>query len=254
MTLLDTILETKRAELAELRTEAWPPAPPRRPLSLERSSTDPLKLIAELKRRSPSAGELSTKLSLIERAKVYERAGASMISVLCDQQYFGGSYADLAGVRAATRLPLLCKEFILDEVQLDAARCHGADAVLLIVRCLDQTALQRLIFGAQARELVPVVEVINEHEARTAVSAGATVVGVNARDLDTLAIDRSRAERVLAELPRSVVRLHFSGIRTPEMVSELARNGVDGALVGEALMREDDPEPLLRRLVASARG
>jgi len=253
MTLLSAILEAKHAELPRLRAEALPSPPPRREVLLKRGPAEPLRLIAEFKRRSPSAGELSGKLSLTERAVIYERAGASMISVLCDRQFFGGSYADLARAREATALPLLCKEFVVDEAQLEAARCYGADAVLLIVRCLGPERLARLVTEAQARELVPIVEVMDEREARLAIAASAPVVGVNARDLDTLAMDPTRAQRVLAELPSSVVRLHFSGIKSPAMVAELVQAGVDGALVGEALMREDDPGPLLERLVANAR-
>src|SRR5688572_22982795 len=131
VTVLAKILDTKRSELAELRRRPLPAPPPLRPVRLSRAAGAPLALITEIKRRSPSAGALSTVLSVAERARAYERAGASMLSVLCDRPYFDGEYAHLAEARAATSLPILCKEFVLDESQLDAARAFGADAVLL---------------------------------------------------------------------------------------------------------------------------
>jgi indole-3-glycerol phosphate synthase len=150
-------------------------------------------LISEIKRRSPSAGALSTRLSVAERAAAYERAGASMLSILCDSHFFDGSYEHLREARAATRLPLLCKEFVVDEVQLDVARAFGADAVLLIVRCLSAERTVELVRAARERELVPFVEVATEDELGIALSAGADLVGVNAADLDTLQMDAARA-------------------------------------------------------------
>src|SRR5690606_750310 len=130
------ILQAKWAELPELRRRRLPAPPSVRPADLRRGPRQPLRLIAEIKRRSPSAGALSTELSVPARAVAYERAGAHMMSVLCDWQFFGGRYEDLAAARDATDLPVLCKEFVLDECQLDAAQAYGASAVLLIVRCL----------------------------------------------------------------------------------------------------------------------
>ncbi len=254
MGVLDQILQQKRLELAELRQRRLPPAPALRNVTLARSAGQPLRIIAEIKRRSPSAGALSTLLSVPERAATYERAGASMASVLCDTHFFDGSFEHLALARAASNIPLLCKEFIIDESQLDCARAYGADAALLIVRCLDDdVTLQRLFKATLARNLLPLVEVATEDEAERALAVGATTIGVNARDLDTLVMDRERAARVLGSLPKHITKLHLSGLGCPADLDRIRQSGVDGALVGEVLMRQDDPEPLLRSLVAAAR-
>jgi indole-3-glycerol phosphate synthase len=252
--LLADILAQKRSELAALRSRALPAPAERRPVSLGRAHhAGRLSLIGEIKRRSPSAGKLSSALSVAERARAYERAGASMLSVLCDAHFFDGDYQHLVEARAATQLPLLCKEFVIDEAQLDAARAFGADAVLLIVRCLTPERTTELVQAARARELVPFVEVMTEDELRIALDAGAELIGVNARDLDTLVMDAARATKVLAAIPPSVVRVHLSGLAKAEDVTRIRQSGADAALVGEALMRADDPEPLLRSLVAAAR-
>jgi indole-3-glycerol phosphate synthase len=252
MTVLDEILAATRAEIARLKREPvvdvghTPLAP-----ALRRHGA--LRLIAEIKRRSPSAGALSAKLSVAERAAAYAACGATMISVLVDRAHFDGGYEDLAVARRATDLPLLAKGFALDEVQLESARRAGADAVLLIVRILDDEALRALIAGARARSLTPIVEVVDEDELARAVGADASVIGVNARDLSTLVMDRERAARVLAAIPADRVRLWFSGVSTPDEVRALAAQDVDGALIGESLMRRDDPAELLRAMVAAAR-
>jgi indole-3-glycerol phosphate synthase len=251
--VLAEILATKAAEVVELRQRRFAAPPARRALPLARKAGEPLRLITEIKRRSPSAGVLSTKLGVAERARVYERGGASMLSVLCDSRYFDGGFEHLAEARAACSLPLLCKEFVLDEVQLDAARSFGADAVLLIVRCLEKPRVRALVAAARARELEPFVEVATEEEARLALDAGATLVGVNARDLDKLAIDTARAARILETLPPGVVGVHLSGLKSPEAVAAVARSRADAALIGELLMREDDPAPLLEKVAAAAR-
>ena len=252
MGVLAEILAEKAENLAELRGRRLPEAPPRRAFSLRRRPGDALRLIAEIKFRSPSAGPLSTALSVAERAAAYERAGASMVSVLTDRRFFGGAWEHLAEARAASRLPVLCKEFVLDELQLDAARSYGADAVLIIVRCVPREHVRALVEGARARELEPFVEITNDDEARVALDAGATLVGVNARDLDTLAMDSPRAAKTLAALPDEVTSVHLSGLSTPADVQKVRESRAHAALVGETLMRESDPEPLLRSLVATA--
>ena len=249
--LLDRILATKRAELPALRAQRLPTGPSPRSFSLRRADAG-LKLITEIKFRSPSTGALSTALSASERARAYQRGGASMISVLCDSSFFDGAYAHLAEARAACDLPLLCKEFVIDESQLDAAVAYGADAVLLIVRCLSEERLNQLTLAARARKLEPFVEVVNDEESKMALGAGATLIGVNARDLDTLAMDSSHAARVVAELPASVTRVHLSGIASPEDVQRVASSPADAALLGTVLMREAEPEARLRGLVAAA--
>lgn len=252
MGILSDILRRKQAELPELRLRSLPQPPALAPLKLERTKGQPLHLITEIKLRSPSAGPLSHALSVAERAAAYERAGASMISVLCDETFFDGGFHHLAQARAACDLPLLCKEFVIDEIQLDAARAYGASAVLLIARCLEEQVLRRLISASKQRDLIPLVEVFTEDEARLALACGARHIGVNARDLDTLQMDETRAQTVARNLPRNVVRAHFSGIKDTDSLGRAIRSGVDAALVGEILMRQDDPEPLLRSFVQTA--
>lgn len=249
--LLARILSKKQSELPELRARKFPAPQAPRTVSLRREN-GALRLIGEIKFRSPSAGALSTALSVAERALAYERGGANMVSVLCDTIFFDGAFAHLAEARAACQLPLLCKEFVIDESQLDAAAAYGGDAVLLIVRCLSTARLTELIRAARERQLEPFVEVVTEAEAELAVAAGATLIGVNARDLDTLEMDSPRAERVLRALPESVTRVHLSGIGRPEDVRRVAASPADAALIGEVLMREDQPEARLRSLVLAA--
>lgn len=254
MSVLAEILAQKQSELEGLRGRPLPALPALRPVQLARAQNgERLSLITEIKRRSPSAGNLSTVLSVAERAAAYERAGASMLSVLCDARFFGGDYEHLAEARAATSLPILCKEFVIDPIQLDAARAFGADAVLLIVRCLSAELTRSLIGAARERQLVPFVEVATEDELKVALGAGADLIGVNARDLDTLVMDAARAARVIAAIPAGVTRVHLSGLSKPDDVARVRASGADAALVGEALMRADDPEPLLRSLARAAR-
>jgi indole-3-glycerol phosphate synthase len=254
MTVLDDILSATRDEVERLRREPIEEVghAPRDVAKLLRRD-GPLHLIAEIKKRSPSAGALSTRLSVRERARTYASCGATMISVLVDRAHFAGGYEDLSEARRATDVPLLAKGFALDDVQLDGARRAGADAVLLIVRILDDATLRTLVAGSHARGLTPIVEVVDEDELDRALAAGAEVIGVNARDLSTLIIDRERAARVAASIPPKHVRLWFSGVSTPDEVRRLARTDVDGALIGESLMRQDDPGELLRAMVAATR-
>jgi indole-3-glycerol phosphate synthase len=264
VSLLDRILATKRVEIAELKATDLEPSTVRRgtldvPRLLRRGLGDPLRVIAEIKLKSPSAGALSSVLDVGARAQAYGRAGAAMASVLCDGPFFGGGWEDVtrarSGVDRLSRdLPLLAKEFVLDEVQLDRARATGADAVLLIARIVSPERLRELYKAARTRDLHPIVEVANETELASAVACGAKIIGVNARDLDTLAIDAERVARVLAAIPSTVVRIHLSGVKTEDDVRAVARGPADAVLVGEALMREADPEPLLRAFVAAAMG
>ena len=252
--ILDRIIDHKRRELELLAKQPLPIAPGLRSFDLRRIASGRLSLIAEIKHSSPSAGELSRALSVARRAQCYAEAGAAMISVLCDQAFFGGDYAHLTQARVATNLPLLCKEFVLDEIQLRAARAFGADAVLLIVRCLSQPELERLMALAQRLGLASLVEVHDEREARVALECQARWIGVNARDLNTLEMDVAGAQQVLDRLPQDVCRTHLSGLATPADVTRIAERGLDAALVGEVLMRQDDPAPLLGAMVRAAAG
>jgi indole-3-glycerol phosphate synthase len=258
MGVLSEILTAKRCEVQELRLRApnflrdVNPRLEPRAVSLHRNPGDALRLIAELKFRSPSAGALSRHLDVEGRALAYRAGGASMMSVLCDGAFFDGDYRHLTRARNTCDIPLLCKEFILDEVQLEYAAASGADWVLLIVRCLDQAALERLIAASQRLGLGALVEVHDPAEATIALNAGATIIGVNARDLDTLEMHPEKAAHVLAQLPREVTSLHLSGIKSPVEVAHLANSTVHGALIGEALMRQDDPTALLTSLTQAA--
>ena len=236
-----------------------PPKRVRAPLDvrtkLRRPPGSSVRLIAEIKFKSPSAGPLSRVLGAAERARAYAEAGASMVSVLTDQEFFDGGFTKLmsAGVALAkTDVPLLAKEFVIDPVQVSAAARSGADAVLLIVRIVDDRALAELLAACKDEHLEPIVEVVSEAELDRALALGTRVIGVNTRDLDTLQMDAERAARVIARIPKDVISLHFSGVKTASDVSKLAQGPVDGALVGEVLMRQDDPRALLRELVRAS--
>jgi indole-3-glycerol phosphate synthase len=259
--LLSDILARKRREVIELRASARS-EPARAPLdvvgALRRRNADPLRLIAEIKLRSPSAGILSRALRPEDRALAYADAGATMVSVLSDSTYFDGSWEHVAAARekldrAGFRVPVLAKDYIVDECQIAEARGRGADAILLIARIVDEASLARLARAARELGVEPLIEVVDERELRAALAAEARVVGVNARDLDTLAMDASRAARVCAAVPPDVVAVRLSGLRDAADVSKVARGRSDAALVGEALMRDDDPGPRLRAMVDAAR-
>ena len=225
--------------------------------SLRRATGEPLRLIAENKRRSPSAGALSVTLSTPERVARYAEGGAAMVSVLCDSEFFGGSWDDVVAARRAlasigSPIPVLAKEFILHERQLVEARACGADAVLLIARITGREALGELRARAASLGLESLVEVVTEEELAWALDAGATLVGVNARDLDTLVMDAERAERVLEAIPPACIAVYLSGLKAPRDVHRIAATHAHAALVGETLMREDDPRALLTALVAAA--
>ena len=262
MGVLDDILASKHQEIALLRQsiKPRPPTPSLRPPALSlverlrRSTGEPLRLLTEIKRRSPSAGPLSTVLSVAQRASLYGSLGATAISVLTDGPFFGGSFDDLAAAAGATDVPLLCKDFILDEMQVAQAAHAGASFVLLIVRIVpDDARLRALVEAARSWELEPLIEVVTESECERALRVGARIVGVNARDLDTLHLDAARAARVLRGIPPEVVTLHLSGLHTPADIRRVAASGADGALLGEALMRQDDPTALLTSFVAAAK-
>lgn len=261
MPVLENILAAKNEEVAVLRRtrpagEGQVTANGRRNVieRLARGPGEPLRLIAENKRRSPSAGPLSTALSVGDRAVAYARGGAAMISVLCDARFFGGSFEHLVEARRALdeaklAVPLLAKEFIIDARQLEEAAASGADAALLIARIVSPEQLRELTLQARELALEPFVEVVTEDELCAALDADAKVIGVNARDLDTLAMDAAGAARVLAAIPHDRIAVHLSGLKCPDDVRAVATGDVDAALIGEALMREDDPSPLLRAMV-----
>lgn len=260
--VLDDIVRAKQREVHGLKHRTCYtriPDGPRKNVatSLRRAAGQPLRLIAENKRKSPSAGALSTVLSTADRVVRYAASGAAMVSVLCDTEFFGGSWDDVVDARralmaAGLATPVLAKEFVIDERQLREASACGADAVLLIARILDRARLHQLLAQTESLGLEALVEVVTEDELEWAVSANARIIGVNARDLDTLAMDPERAARVLAAIPEHCVPLYLSGLKGPEDVRRLAATRAHGALVGEILMREDDPGALLSSMVQAA--
>ena len=269
--ILDEILAHKRQEITERRL--------RRPLSALQAAIGlapshetgvaaasrgfaaalrrpGVSVIAEFKRRSPSGGELRPGASAAEIARVYADNGAAALSVLTDAAYFGGADQDLVEARAATGLPVLRKDFVIDEYQVYEARALGADAVLLIVRALTDPDLRGLLALTHRLHLDALVETHSEDEVRRALDAGARVIGVNNRDLDTLVTDVGVAPRLRPLVPAACLFVAESGVSTPEQIARLREVGADAVLVGESLLRASDPGEQLRRLVAAgaARG
>jgi indole-3-glycerol phosphate synthase len=208
-------------------------------------------VIAEVKRSSPSMGSLADISDPAALAVAYETGGAATISVLTEQRRFAGTLDDLRAVRAAVDVPVLCKDFIVTSYQLWEARAAGADLALLIVAALDDNELCCLIDRARSIGLTPLVEVHSEDEAKRALDAGADLIGVNARDLKTLEVDRETFARVAPLLPDSVVRVAESGVRGPRDVLEYARGGADVVLVGETLVTGKNPGAAVSDMVAA---
>ncbi len=208
-------------------------------------------VIAEVKRRSPSKGDLAPDLVPSILAKSYEAAGAACLSVLTDEQFFGGSVADLKEARQAVGLPVLRKDFTVCAADVLDARLMGADAVLLIASALDDSELPDLVALATEVGIDALVEVHDEAEAERALRAGATLIGVNQRDLFTFQVDTRRAARVGRHLPGDVVRVAESGVKGAADVEELAAAGFDAVLVGEALVTAPDPGAALRELAGA---
>jgi indole-3-glycerol phosphate synthase len=256
-TILAEILATKREELAAaqrresaLSLAARARALTRRPVSLRAAleAGDGVRVIAEIKRRSPSKGEIRRDFDPVAIARAYTQAGAAAISVLTDERYFGGSLAVLEAVRAATPLPLLRKDFVVDAYQIDEARVAGADAVLLIVAALAPDELARFAAHAAGLGLEALVEVHDEAELEVALASGATLIGINNRDLRTFHTDLAVTERLAPRAAGRALIVAESGIFGPADVQRLARSGARGYLVGESLMREADVGLALRKL------
>ena len=261
-TRLDAILSATRARIAGLkpraaeleRRAAAAPAPPLLARALRAGGTvGTVGVIAEVKRRSPSAGTIREDLDPVDHARSYQRGGAVAISVLTDQPHFGGSLEDLVCVAAAVSVPVLRKDFILDELQLFEARAAGASGVLLIVRALSADRLRALARAARDQALGVLVEIHSEAELEQALTADPTAVGVNSRDLATFAVDLRLADRLLAQVPTSLPAIAESGIETRADVERLARAGADLVLVGTSVARTADPEAAVRALCGVAR-
>lgn len=208
-------------------------------------------VIAEVKRQSPSKGALADIPDPADLARQYADGGARVISVLTERRRFGGSQTDLAAVRAAVDVPVLCKDFIVSSYQVHEARALGADVVLLIVAALEQNVLTGLLERAESLGMTALVEVHTEAEADRALAAGASVIGVNARDLTTLTVDMSTFERIAPGLPSEVVKVAESGVRGPHDLIAYAAAGADAVLVGEGLVTSGDPRQAVADLVTA---
>ncbi len=206
-------------------------------------------IIAELKKASPSRGVLAMDFDPAARARDYQRGGAAALSVLTDESFFQGSLADLAAARAAVDLPVLRKDFTLDEYQVVEAAAHGADAILLIVAILDEPRIRSLRAAADRFGMASLVEVHDDHELDIALAAGAQVIGVNSRDLRTFTVDLGTSIRLARRIPAGVLKIAESGIHSAADVARLADAGFDAFLVGEHLMQSADPAAALGALV-----
>ncbi len=256
-TILDEILAHKREEVAAAKQRCSPDemaaladASAHRPAGFEaalRTGELP-RVIAEVKRRSPSKGEIRADFDPVAIAEAYTRGGAAALSVLTDERYFGGSLEILRAVRGATDVPLLRKEFVVDAYQIDEARVAGADAVLLIVKALEPEPLDELHRHALARGLDVLVEVHDEAELEVAIAVGARVIGVNNRDLTRFVTDLAVTEALAPKVPDEAVLVTESGIMGTDDVRRLLAVGARGFLVGESLMRQADVEEALCQL------
>jgi indole-3-glycerol phosphate synthase len=275
--ILDEILANKRQEVAERRARR-PLSPPASARSAQPHIAGPnterpgavrseqmsagsrfvsalcqpsVSLIAEIKRKSPSGGALRPDLSPADLAQMYLTAGAAALSVLTDERYFGGCDADLTAAQQASGLPALRKDFVIDPYQILEAGALGAEAVLLIVRALPQTRLCELLELTHQCGMEALVETHSAEEVERALTAGARVIGVNNRDLDTLTTDVTLAPRLRPLVPSECIFVAESGISQPEDIAVLLDAGVDAVLVGESLLRAPDPGAKLRSLVVA---
>ncbi|WP_425614320.1 indole-3-glycerol phosphate synthase TrpC [Anatilimnocola sp. NA78] len=257
--ILDKIVSKKREEIAAAKSArpeaevraAVADAPPLRDFFAALAADGPIKLIAEVKKASPSKGVIRADFQPVEIARAYEAAGATCLSVLTDEHFFQGSLEYLKQIRAAVNLPLLRKDFILDSYQLLEARAAGADAVLLIAECLDDCNLRKLHNEAVELGLTPLVEFYDEENLDRVLAAGAQLIGVNNRDLRTFITDLGRTVRMRERVPLDCVFVGESGIHTRDDVLRLQSAGVDAMLVGESLMRQPDIAAAVRELLGT---
>jgi indole-3-glycerol phosphate synthase len=257
-TVLDSIIEGVREDVAareavvsldEVKAAAKA-APP--PLDVLAALREPgIGVIAEVKRASPSRGSLAPISDPAKLGGAYESGGARIISVLTEQRRFNGSLADLDAVRAAVSIPVLRKDFIVRPYQIHEARAHGADMLLLIVAALEQSALVSMLDRTESLGMTALVEVHTEEEADRALQAGAKVIGVNARDLKTLNVDRDCFARIAPGLPTDIIRIAESGVRGPADLLAYAGAGADAVLVGEGLVTSGDPRTAVADLVTA---
>jgi len=207
-----------------------------------------ISIIAEVKRASPSAGSIAERIVPSRQAAAYEAGGAAVISVLTESSYFGGSLSYLNQVKDTVTIPVLRKDFIIDEYQIHESRAAGADALLLISELLDPAQLKEYLILTRELGMSALVEAHGEQAMDRALESGAKIVGINNRDLLTLEVDIKTAIGLLPRLGPDIVKVAESGIKTREEVKDMERTGADAVLIGEALMRSEDPQVLLREL------
>jgi indole-3-glycerol phosphate synthase len=258
--LLDTVVAGARrsAEMRERAAErgallrGWPARPPRGNAFAASLRRPGIRVVAECKRRSPAKGVLRAAYDPVSIAKAYEAAGAAAISVLTEPTFFDGSLDHLSAVRSAVELPILCKDFLTTEFQLLEACAAGADAVLLIVAALDHPALTRLIAQARDLDLAALVEVHDRAELGRAIEAGASIVGVNCRNLRTLEVSTAIFDELAAALPRNIVAVAESGLKSGADLRRLRAHRYDAFLIGERFMATPDPGAALADVLADA--
>ena len=254
--ILDEIVQHKRKEVAARKTRM----PLRviedrlqKPMRIKDFRTalrrEGISIIAEIKRRSPSRGDILPDVDAVKLAALYEQAGARAISILADNKYFGGSLEDITKVSNHTKLPCLCKEFIIDPYQIYEARLAGADAILLIVRILTDDELKSFLREATALGMAALVETHNETEIKRALDVGASIIGINNRDLDTLQVDVNTTLRLKKLVPGGNTLVSESGIKTRREVKMLENGGVDALLIGESLLTSNDIRAQLEALL-----
>lgn len=251
---VEEVAEARAARaLTEVEAAAWQ-VPPARSLAraLRRRPGEPVRVLAEIKRASPSAGPIRPDADPVAIAKDYQAGGAAALSILTDRRYFDGDLGFLARVRTAIELPLLRKDFMIDRYQVVEARAAGADAILLIVAALDDALLADLHAAATAMGMDALVEVHDRGECERALALGARLIGVNHRDLRSFAIDLGLTAALAPAMPAGTVLVAESGLRTPADVARVAAAGADAILVGETLMRAPSPGQALRALMAPA--
>ncbi len=253
--ILERIVASRRAAIARLKSSTADEALARSvaaapaPRDFRRALSGPrVALIAECKQRSPSGGVLQPSYDPVALARRYAANGASAISVLTEPEFFGGDLEHLQAVRGTVELPVLCKDFIIDPVQVTSARAVGADAVLLVVAILDDDALRQLHALASSLGMQAVVEVHSEAELQRALQTGASIIGINNRDLTNMKTDKTTTARLRARIPAGLVVISESGIDSRAEIDELQRIGVNAALVGESLLRAANLDAKVREL------
>lgn len=253
-TILDEIVAHKLGEVAQ-RAQRVPPAEIERraasaPAVRRFLPRGPVALIAEVKRRSPSKGELSGAVDPVAQARAYQHGGAAAISVLTDERYFGGTFDDLVAIRAAVGIPVLCKDFLLTPYQVYEARAHGADLALLIVAAMPDRELIDLYQRTLDLGMTPLVEVHDQHDLARALAIDARLIGINNRDLADFSVDLLTTEYLAPLIPDEVTIVSESGITSQEDVRRVAAAGARVVLVGETLMRASDPLAVMQELLA----